>query len=50
MQGTDMTNDKPVDKLKDDSVKQKPFTNSSRIKSIFAAVEVELRKQFEKKA
>ena len=38
------------DKPKDNSVKQKPFTNSSRIKSIFAAVEAELRKQFEKKA
>jgi hypothetical protein len=45
MQGPTMKADKP----KDNVVKQKPFTNSSRIKSIFAVVETELHKQFETK-
>jgi hypothetical protein len=36
-------------KPKDNVVKQKPFTNSSRIKSIFAVIETELHNQFETK-
>lgn len=40
-----MTTDKP----KDNPVKQQPFTNTSRIKAMFAAAEAELRKQLETK-
>lgn len=49
MQGPAMTKDKPVDKLKDNPVKQQPFTNTSRIRSMIAAAEAELRKHFESK-
>lgn len=40
-----MTTDKP----KDNPVKQQLFTNTSRIKAMFAAAEAELRKQLETK-
>lgn len=46
MQGFTMNSNKPLEKS---TTPQQPLSNSNRIKSLFTAAEVALRKQFENK-